>query len=282
MIVDAHHHLWHPARGDYGWMPPDNPVLSRPYRLAEAEALFRAHGVGQSVIVQAAPTIAETEYMLGIADSSDVVAGVVGWIDFESPDDRRHLERFAAHPKFRSVRPMVQDIADDDWLLRPDIRWAFDAVRDLGLAFDALGFPQHGRRFLEIFQRYPELRVVIDHCLKPRIGEGQFDLWARDIERIARETSASCKLSGLVTEAGEDCSAAALKPYVDHVLASFGPARVMWGSDWPVCRLRMEYGDWLASAKALTGHLGADERTALFKTNAQRFYRLPRDAGQPN
>ncbi len=277
MIVDAHHHLWHPARGDYGWMPPDDPVLSRPYRLAEAETTFRDHGVGQSVIVQAAPTVAETDYMLGIADSSDIVAGVVGWIDFEEPADRRHLERFAGHPKFRSVRPMVQDIADDDWLLRPGIRWAFDAIRDLDLAFDALGFPRHASRFLDLFQRRPELRVVIDHCLKPAIRDGEFDGWARDMERIARETSAAIKLSGLVTEAGADCSIVALKPYVDHVLASFGAGRVMWGSDWPVCRLRAEYGDWLASAKTLTSHLGVDAQTAIFGTNAQSFYRLPQD-----
>ena len=282
MIVDAHHHLWDPARGDYGWMPPDDPVLSRTYSLAEAEAIFLDHGVVQSVIVQAAPTIAETDYMLGLADNSAVIAGVVGWIDFENRDDRRELERFARHPKFRSVRPMVQDIADDDWLLRPAIRWAFDAIRDLGLAFDALGFPRHSLRFLEIFQLYSELRVVIDHCLKPNILEGHFDAWAAGMECFARETSAHVKLSGLVTEAGADCSATALKPYVDQVLASFGPDRVMWGSDWPVCRLRMEYGDWLASAQALTNHLEADAQSALFSTNAQRFYRLPPPPGQPH
>lgn len=282
MIVDAHHHLWNPARGDYGWMPPGDPVLSRVYRLPETEAVFRDHGVAQSVIVQAAPTIAETEYMLGIADSSDVIAGVVGWVDFENRDDRRHLERLAGHPKFRSVRPMVQDIADDDWLRRPDIRWAFDAIRDLDLAFDALGFPRHASRFLEIFQLYPDIRVVIDHCLKPEIREGHFDAWARDMERLARETCAHVKLSGLVTEAGADCSASALKPYVDHVLATFGPERVMWGSDWPVSRLRMEYGEWLASARALTSHLGADAQTALFSTNARSFYRLPPSPGQPD
>lgn len=275
MIVDAHHHLWNPARGDYGWMPPDDPVLSRSYRLAEAEALFQANGVGQSVLVQAAPTIAETEYMLGIADSSDVISGIVGWIDFDRPDDRRQLERLARHPKFRAVRPMVQDIADDDWLLQPSIRWAFDALRDLDLAFDALGFPRHASRFLDIFQRYPDLRVVIDHCMKPAIRDSEFDGWARAMERFARETSTWVKLSGLVTEAGADCSAAAVKPYVDHVLSTFGPLRMMWGSDWPVCRLRMEYGDWLAVANTLTHHLTAEEKTALFASNAQNFYRLP-------
>lgn len=274
MIVDAHHHLWHPARGDYGWMPPDHPVLSRPYRLAEAEAQFRAHGVGRSVLVQAAPTVAETDYLLGIADSSEVIGAVVGWIDFENTEDRRHLERFARHPKFRAVRPMVQDLDDDDWLLRPAIAWAFDAIRDLRLAFDALGVPRHAPRFLDVFQRWPELRGVIDHGLKPNIRDGRIEPWARDIERLARETSAVCKLSGLVTEAGADASPAALKPYLDHLLASFGPNRVMWGSDWPVCRLRMEYGDWLSCAKAMTSGLDPADQAAVFGATARGFYRL--------
>ena len=278
MIVDAHHHLWNPARGDYGWMPKDDPVLARTYRLADAMREFDANGIGQAVIVQAAPTTAETEYMLGIADSSDRIAGVVGWIDFENHAERTQLEHFAAHEKFRSVRPMVQDIADDDWVLRADINWAFDALRDLDLAFDALGFPRHMPRFLEIFQRYPELRIVIDHCFKPEIRNNAFDDWARQMEQIAKQTSVFCKLSGLVTEAGNGVDAETLRPYVNHVIEAFGPDRIMWGSDWPVCRLRCEYGDWLAMARALTAHLDDSAQEALFRTTAQRFYRLPATA----
>lgn len=274
MIIDAHHHLWDPARGDYGWMPEDDPVLSRVYDLSEGEMTFAASGVSHSVVVQAAPTVAESDYLLSLADQSDVIAGVVGWIDFEDEQHRAELERLARHPKFRSVRPMVQDISDNDWVLGANIRWAFDALCDLDLAFDALGFPRHATRFFEIFQRYPDLRVVIDHCLKPEIMRGAFDDWAREIEQLARETNARCKLSGLVTEAGEDYGEAVLKPYVDHVLSVFGTDRVMWGSDWPVCRLKMEYGDWLQLAKRLTKGLSASQQQAVFCNTSQQFYKL--------
>lgn len=274
MIIDSHHHLWDPSRGDYGWMPKDDPILSRVYSLREGEETFAANGVAHTVVVQAAPTVAESDYLLSLADQSDVLAGVVGWIDFEDASHRAQLDRLAAHPKFRSVRPMVQDISDNDWVLRPEIRWAFDALLDLDLAFDALGFPRHIARFREIFQRYPDLRVVIDHCLKPEIALGAFDEWAREMEQLAHETNALCKLSGLVTEAGEDHGEAALKPYVEHVVAVFGAERIMWGSDWPVCRLKTEYGDWLSLAKSLTDHLPGSQQQAIFGGNCRKFYKL--------
>lgn len=273
-MIDAHHHLWQPARGDYGWMPQDHPILSRPYRLTEYTALAKANQVQQSVLVQAAPTVQETEYMLGIADSSDLIGAVVGWVDFEDPAQQAELERLARHPKFRSVRPMVQDIEDDNWLRRSDIAWAFEAISSLGLRFDALGFPRHARPFLEIFQKYPSLQVVIDHCFKPEIASGAYDAWAADLAQIAEGTSATIKLSGLVTEAGDRLSADALQPYVDHVLACFGPSRVMWGSDWPVSRLAMEYADWLALAQQLTAGLSAAESAMVFGGTAARFYGL--------
>ncbi len=279
MIIDSHHHLWDPSRGDYGWMPKDDPILSRTYDVQEAEEIFAANGVAYSVIVQAAPTVAESDYMLSLADRSRIIAGVVGWVDFEDPSHRSELERLATHPKFRSVRPMVQDISDDDWVLRSDIRWAFDALHDLDLAFDALGFPRHINRFREIFQRYPDLRVVIDHCLKPEVARGTFDDWAQDIETLARETNACCKLSGLVTEAGDDHGEDVLRPYVDHVISVFGAERIMWGSDWPVCRLKMEYENWLSLARKLTSNLSASQQEAIFKDTCRTFYRLSVEGG---
>ena len=129
MQIDGHQHFWHPGRGDYGWMPPDDPVLSRHYSPADLAPALAEHGIARTVLVQAAPTVEETEYMLGIADATDHVAAVVGWIDFERPASRAVLERLKGHPKFRGVRPMVQDIADDEWLLRPEIDWAFRGAR---------------------------------------------------------------------------------------------------------------------------------------------------------
>lgn len=278
-MIDAHHHFWHPARGDYGWMPKDNPVLSRPYGPADLAAGLAAAGVRRTVLVQAAPSLEETEYILGIADATDHVAGIVGWIDFEKPDQLHTLKRLVAHPKFLGVRPMIQDILNDDWMLGEDVQWAFEAVIDLDLTFDALGFPRHMKNFRTILMRYPGMRAVLDHCLKPQIhahSPETFSFWADGMRRLAEDTNAFCKLSGLLTEADGNVPDEVLKPYVDHVISCFGADRVMWGSDWPVVRLRAEYEDWHAIARRLTAHLGEAGRAAIFGGTAARFYRIGR------
>jgi L-fuconolactonase len=276
MMIDAHQHYWHPARGDYDWMPKGDPVLDRPYGPADLAPELARHGIARTVLVQAAATVEETEYMLGLADATPHVAAVVGWIDFEKPSDLAHLRRFARHPKFRGVRPMIQDIPDDGWMLRDDVQWAFRAVADLGLTFDALGFPRHLANFDIILRRYPDLRVVVDHCMKPQIRSHtpeSFRHWADGIARLA-ETGAYCKFSALVTEAAPDWTVEDLRPYTDHVFRVFGADRVMWGSDWPVVRLRCEYGVWRAAAEALTEGLSTGERARIFGGTAAEFYRL--------
>lgn len=277
--VDAHQHYWDPSRGDYDWMPKDDPVLSRPYGPADLDPDRAAAGFSHTVLVQAASTVAETDWMLALAAAEPSVAGVVGWIDFESPAGRKALDRLAGTAKFLGVRPMIQDIPDPDWMLRPDIAWAFDALVERDLSFDALGFPVHLENFHRLLTRHPDLRVVIDHCLKPRLRDhaadpAAFASWAKGMTRLARDTGACCKLSGLVTEAAPGWSLDTLRPAVAHVLAVFGPERVMWGSDWPVCRLRAEYGDWFAAAEALTAGLDEPGRAAVFGGTANGFYRL--------
>lgn len=276
-LIDAHHHFWHPARGDYGWMPPDDPVLSRPCGPADLAPALTATGVARTILVQAAPTTAETEYLLGIADATDHVAAVVGWIDFEDPGQIDTLRRLARHPKFVGVRPMIQDIADDGWMLREDVQWAYRAICDLDLTFDGLGFPRHMANFAALLKRYPDMRAVLDHCLKPQLRDPRreaFMFWADGMARLADETGASCKLSGLVTEADSMPDDDLLRPYTDHVLRAFGAERVMWGSDWPVARLRCEYVDWHDMALRLTADLSDAGRAAVFGGTAAAFYRI--------
>ncbi|MEO1537005.1 MAG: amidohydrolase family protein [Pseudomonadota bacterium] len=273
-MIDAHQHYWHPARSDYGWMPKDEPVLSRPYAPADLAPALDRVGVSSTILVQAAPTVEETEYLLGIADATPSVVGIVGWIDFEDEGHRFHLERFSRHPKFKGVRPMIQDIPDEGWMLRDDVQWAFKAISDLGLVFDALGFPQHIENFLSLFRQYPDMTVVLDHCLKPRIADGEFDAWAEGMSALASKSGAYCKLSGLITEAAPNWSVDQLRSYSDHVLRCFGAGRVMWGSDWPVCRLRGEYDDWFQASLNLTNHLSSDERARVFGGAAAEAYRL--------
>jgi L-fuconolactonase len=275
MKIDSHQHFWTPARGDYDWMPKDDPILSRQYLPRDLAPLLQGAGIEQTVLVQAAATVQESEYMLGLADGSDFVAGVVGWVDFEKPKDLAHMTRLSHHPKFLGLRPMIQDIPDDHWMARNDIAWAFRAICDLDLTFDALGFPRHLDPFLALFKRFPDLRVVVDHGMKPQIRDpAGFAAWAEGIARIAGETGAFVKFSALITEDGPDWSVARLRPYVDHILSVFGPERVMWGSDWPVCLLRASYGDWHQAALDLTQHLSDSAKAQIFGGTAARFYRI--------
>lgn len=274
--IDSHQHFWNPARGDYDWMPMDNAILARPYGPADLEPHLIANGIDQTVLVQAAATLEETEYMLGIADASPQVAGVVGWIDFEDPSHAHHLRRLAKHPKFLGVRPMIQDILDVDWMLRKDIQWAYEVIIECDLTFDALGFPRHLENFMTLLSRYPDMRVVIDHCMKPQIrthSKDSFSYWASGMTQLAENTAAFCKLSGLVTET-DGWSLEAMRPYADHLQNVFGPERMMWGSDWPVCRLEANYDEWFAAARSLTAHLPTEAQESIFGDTAKTFYRL--------
>jgi len=276
MKIDSHQHFWTPSRGDHTWMPQDNPILNRIYLPSDLAPILRSENIDGTVLVQAAATVNETEYMLGLADASGFVKGVVGWVDFENPADAKTLARLKGHPRFKGVRPMIQDIANDGWMHRDDVQWAYKALCDLDLTFDALGFPRHIPHFLTLMQHYPSLRVVIDHCMKPEIRShtaASFQTWADGMSRLA-DLGAYCKFSALITEANGDWTVADLKPYVDHILKNFGPAKVMWGSDWPVCRLRAEYDAWHQAAQTLTADLSDEAKAQIYGGTATTFYRL--------
>ncbi len=272
--IDAHQHFWRLARGDYGWL---TPALAPIYRDVEPEEFaphLARHGIAGTVLVQAAPSEAETEFMLSLAESHGFIRGVVGWTDFTAGDAGDRIEALARRPKLRGLRPMIQDIAEDGWMLRPELTAAFRAMAQYGLVFDALVLPRHLGNLLRLLDRHPGLTAVIDHCAKPEIAAGRFDDWARAMERLARKTGALCKLSGLVTEAGPDWTVERLAPYVRHVLDMFGPDRVVWGSDWPVSTLAASYEQWVAATDALLCGLGESDRAAILGGNAARLYRL--------
>jgi len=274
MRVDAHQHFWRLERGDYGWLDQSPAALRRSFGPGDLADTLQAHAIDATVLVQAAPSVEETHYLLGIADATPFVAGVVGWIDFEQPEQRGQLERLAAHPRCVGIRPMVQDVADDTWVLSARVRWALDALQEMDLCFDALGLPRHAPHFLALAQRHPALRIVLDHGLKPAIRDGAFDAWARDMQLLADNTSAWCKLSGLPAEAGQDASPQRLRPYVEHLLQCFGPSRILWGSDWPVLSASMSYATWLQTCESLLSGCSDEDRALIFGNNAARFYRL--------
>ncbi len=275
MIIDSHQHFWSPSRGDYFWMVGDGVApIRRDVWPRDYEPFRKQFGIDKTVLVQAAPTIHETEYMLGLADGSDFVAKVVGWVDFENRDDMRQLQRLAKHKKFSGVRPMIQDIADVNWMHRSDVQWGFAALAELDLTFDALGYPIHLENFLKLFTRYPTLRAVIDHGMKPVIRNQDYAGWAKLMQTIARETTVMCKLSGLPSEANPGWTTESLRPYAEHIIGVFGPSRVMWGSDWPVVELNASFESWFTAAQSFTH---TDENHEIFGGTAARFYRIEQE-----
>jgi L-fuconolactonase len=272
MRIDAHHHLWTLARGDYGWLTPALAPIYRDFTLADLAPHLSAGRIDGTILVQAAATEAETLFMLGIAERADVVRGVVGWTDFDAPDGVARINAMAARPLLVGLRPMVQDIPDDDWLLGPALEPLLRAMAGHGLVFDALALPRHLSRLLRVVDRHGELQFVLDHCAKPHLKTGDIAVWRRDIAELAARQNIVCKLSGLVTEAGPDWQLGDLRPAVDHVLKCFGPQRLLWGSDWPVLNLAGDYEQWLKASETLLADLSADDKAAIFGGNAARIY----------
>jgi L-fuconolactonase len=271
-VIDAHHHFWTVERGDYHWMTPDEPALYQDYGPQDLEPHLRHHGIDATIMVQAAQTVEETRYLLDLADRSPFVAGVVGWVDFTASMAAGDIARLAEHPLLVGLRPMVQDIEDDDWLLRRDLAPAMAAMVDRGLVFDALTLPRHLPRLAAFLDRYPDLPVVVDHGSKPFIRQAILDPWRADMTAIAARPHTFCKISGLVTEASPHWTVADVKPYVDHIVEVFGPERLMWGSDWPVVNVARGYRDWRNAAEETLSGFGDHERAMIFGGNAERFY----------
>ena len=272
MRIDAHQHFWQIARGDYGWLTPALPALYRDFLPDDVRPILRDARIDKTILVQAAESIAETDFMLELAARTPFVGGVVGWIDFEAPDATRHIARLARNPRFVGVRPMLQDMHDERWILQPEFANVIHAMQQHELRLDALIRPRHLSAIIEFAARYPELSIVIDHAAKPAIRDGRLPEWRADMQRLAQARNVYCKVSGLATEAGPDWNATRLKPYIDTLLDAFGPKRLMWGSDWPVLLLAGDYLRWLDVAETLTADLSRFDRSRIFGGTAAAFY----------
>ena len=274
--VDAHQHFWKVSRGDYGWMSaPAVAPLRRDFLPADLAPHLRQNHVERTIVVQAAPTTAETDFLLELARSHESIAGVVGWLDLESPEFPTELAHYAATEKFLGIRPMLQDLEDDEFIVRRPVIENLKRLAESGRTLDLLILSRHLSIALEALQAVPELRAVIDHCAKPDLVSGNLDGWREGMSRLATRTSAACKLSGLVTEARPGCNVQDLLPAVEHVWAAFGPERLMFGSDWPVCTLAADYSRVVELLnEALGSRLSDAEEERVFGENARRFYRV--------
>ncbi|WP_326837918.1 amidohydrolase family protein [Amycolatopsis rhabdoformis] len=269
--VDAHHHLWHPGAHPQPWL--DRPALTpirRPFTVRDLRLATLGTGVTRTVLVQAVGSAVETEQLLGLRDP--LIAGVVGWADLASPE--LDPARFRG-TRLVGLRHGVQAEPDPRWLCRPDVRAGLRALAAEGLTFDLLVRPDQFTAALETVRAVPELTFVLDHLGKPPIASGELEPWASGLRSLAREPNVVAKLSGLITEAAwPQWTVADLRPYADVALSAFGPSRLMYGSDWPVCLLAGTYAQTFSAVDALTAHLTAAERADVFAGTAERVYGL--------
>jgi L-fuconolactonase len=276
MRIDSHQHYWKVARGDYHWMTPAMPILFRDYLPSDLRPCLLRHHIQKTVLVQAAQTVDETDFLLDLAAGDDSIAGVVGWLDMEAPDFPAQFQQYRKNPKFIGIRPMLQDIADDRWILRPQVMSALRVIADADFPFEFLTYSRHLPFVDEALRTIPRLRSVIDHISKPEIRAHNLEPWRGWMANLAGHSNLFCKLSGMITEADHlRWSANDLRPYIDHVVQCFGFDRIMFGSDWPVCLSAASYDQVVGAMKeVLASSLNEETEAKLFGENAQRFYKL--------
>ncbi len=275
MKVDSHHHFWRYDQSEYGWISEDMQILRRdflPQDLGRETASTDVDGV---VSVQARQTLTETCDLLSMARRHSFILGVVGWVPLRDPSVGATLEELAGDPWLKGCRHVLQDEPDDDYMLAPAFNDGIRAVTAAKLVYDILIFERHLPQTLQLVDRHPDQVFVLDHIGKPLIRDGSFDAWHAGIRELARRPNVRCKISGMVTEAAWDAwTEDQLLPYVDAVFAAFGPQRLMFGSDWPVCLVATTYRRWFAFVEDYCGRLSDAERERVLGGTAVEVYRL--------
>jgi L-fuconolactonase len=270
-IIDTHQHFW--KRDLFSGRFP--PILLNDFWPEDLKPLLDQNNVGQTVLVQTHSSLDNSYHFLELAESYDWIAGVVGWVDLCDPKAGEVLDDLVKHPKFKGVRHQWEDEPDPAWIIRPEVLRGLREVAKRGLVYDLLAKPPDWPYLHQVADAVPELPMVIDHIAKPRIHAKQFDDWARVMERAAGCPTMMCKLSGMITEADwQHWTPADLRPYVRHAVNAFGPERVMWGSDWPVCLLAGTYAQTLDSIRECLKGISDDEKARIFGDNAVNFYRI--------
>ena len=277
LVIDSHQHFWQLSLPfDYHWL--DAPLMApikRDFLPEDLQPLLRAAGVDKTIFVQTQHNLNETRWALSLAEQHEFLAGVVGWVDLASTECERQLLELMDHPQFVGVRHVTQDEPDDNFIIREDVLRGLAVLEKHGVPFDLLFFARHLRHAPALATRLPDLKMVLDHCAKPRIRNGEIEQWKQEIAAAAKFQNLYCKISGLITEADwHTWRIADLKPYVDHAIACFGPQRCMFGSDWPVCLLAGSYERWKGAADELLSPLSAAERGAIKGQTATDFYGL--------
>jgi len=276
MKIDSNHHLWAINDTDYVWMTDAHATIRRDFLSPELNAVLAESSIDATVAVQARQITEETEFLLTIADANPRILGVVGWVPLCENGGEPWLEKFAAHPKLRGVRHVVHDEPDDDFILREDFNVGIRNLAKHNLLYDILIFWKHLPQTIRFVDMHPDQAFVVDHIAKPRITRDAFDTeWATGIRQLAEREHVSCKISGMITEVRDaEWDTELLRPYFETILEAFGPQRLMFGSDWPVCQLRGTYKQWTQTVTELLAPLSPDEQSAIWGGNAARIYGL--------
>lgn len=275
MRIDAHHHFWRYDPAEYGWISESMPAIRRDFFPADLEPEMRAVGVDGAISVQAQQSLKETRWLLELAGGSDFIKGVVGWIPLAAADVRAPLDALAGEAKFVGIRHIVQDEQDDNFILGEDFNRGVAALKEYQLAYDILVYERHLPQAAEFVDRHPQQIFVLDHLAKPRAKENELEPWRTNIRRLAERPNVYCKLSGLVTEADwQNWTERQLRLYLETALEAFGPQRLMFGSDWPVCLLAATYRQWHDLVARFCSRLSVNEQARIFGDTAIEAYRL--------
>lgn len=273
--IDSHQHFWKYSTEEYGWIDERMQVLRRDFLPSDLAKEMAGVSIDAAIAVQAQQTVAETEWLLRLADEHTFIAGVVGWAPLVSADFPAHLEHLSSHRKLRGLRHVLQDEPDEAYMLREDFNRGLSLLKEKGLVYDILIHERHLPVAAQLVDRHPDQVFVLDHLAKPKVRTQEISPWRENIRELARRPHVACKLSGLVTEADwESWSIDDLRPYVEVVLEAFGPARILAGSDWPVCKLAASYQRWWQTLQALLAEFSDSERDAILGGNAIRIYQL--------
>ena len=275
MVIDSHQHFWKYNPVKHEWINDAMSVIRRDFMPSDLEKVYAENGVDGCVAVQADQTLAETDFLLDLANNNDFIKGVVGWVDFRDASVDGVLAEYSHHEKTKGYRHIVQGEPDHNFLLRQDFMRGISAMEKYDLVYDILVFPHQLGASLEFVKRFPNQKFVIDHIAKPYIKDGFFDGWAVLMREIAKYPNVHCKLSGMITEAYYDAwTPEQINPYMDIVLNAFGSERLMYGSDWPVCLVAGNYTQVKKLVTDFISGLSSDEQADIMGKNALQFYNL--------
>ena len=275
MVIDSHHHFWNYTATDYGWIDNSMTALRRDFGPVELRREIAGAGVEGVIAVQARQSVAETEWLLALAAEHDFIRGVVGWAPLAEPQLERELERLTADRRLRGIRHVLQDEPDNAHMLRTDFRRGLGCLGKRGLVYDLLVFERHLPFACTLVDEFPEQSFVLDHMAKPPIRSSELGSWAGELVELARRPNVSCKLSGLVTEANHRTwTERQIADCLEVALEAFGPQRLLFGTDWPVCLQATTYAGWTSLVRRFLARLSADEQAAIMGGNAWRIYAL--------